>query len=100
MTVLGGQDGEVGGTVTISPDGPYYFGSKVTLTATPNADYEFDHWRSEPAQGANSAQIGADTDPVLEITVTEDVLYFANFKKSTVIVVPDEPKIFIPFVSR
>ncbi len=98
VTVLGGQDGEVGGTVTISPDGPYYFNSKVTLTAVPNSGYEFDHWSSEPAEEASSAQIGADTDPVLVITVTDDVLYFANFTKSAVPV--NEPKIFIPFVSR
>ncbi len=100
VTSLGGQGEEIAGTVTISPDGPYYFGSKVTLTAVPASGYEFDQWSSNPGPNAGSAQSGADTDPVIEITVTENVLYFANFKKITVIVVPDGPKIFIPFVSR
>jgi len=93
VTVLGGQGSEIGGTVAISPEGPYFFNSKVTLTATPSEGYHFSHWSADPTQLA-------ETNSTLEITVTEDVLYFANFEKDEVIVIEEDAKIFLPLISR
>lgn len=95
VTTVGGQGGDPGGTVTVSPQGPYHLGDEVTLTATPNDGYRFSHWTSEPAgEGAVSAETQDLTDPVLEVTVSEDVTYFAHFERL------DAPKVFLPLVSR
>jgi len=54
---------------TTTGDGTYQYGTKVTLTATPNACYEFVQWND------------GDTSATREITVTGNATYTATFKK-------------------
>lgn len=95
VTVIGGQGGAAGGTVTISPAGPYHYGDKVTLTAIPDDGYRFSHWTSEPlAETDRMFDLDEPTTPVLEITVDDDLLYNAHFERL------DAPKIFLPLINR
>lgn len=71
------QTGDVKYTVTVNANdatygtvtggGEYVEGTEVTLTATPNAGYQFDNWNDNT------------TDNPRTITVTGDVTYTANF---------------------
>jgi len=45
-----------GGTITASPDPPYYYNEIVTLTAIPNPGYSFDHWSGD-LTGTNNPDI-------------------------------------------
>jgi uncharacterized repeat protein (TIGR02543 family) len=45
-------DPVAGGSVAAVPTGPYYYGDVVTLTATQNTGYTFDHWSGD-ASGSN-----------------------------------------------
>lgn len=61
-----------GGTISVSPDGPYYSGNTVTLTATPDDGYLFVSWDGISASGA-----------VVEVTITSDLTVSATFSVST-----------------
>ena len=51
--------------------GRYYGNTSCTLTATPNAHYDFTNWKMD-----NSV---VSTDPTYTFTVTQDATYTANF---------------------
>ncbi|PKM75311.1 MAG: hypothetical protein CVU92_02100 [Firmicutes bacterium HGW-Firmicutes-17] len=65
------------GNGTVTGGGNIANGSKVTLTATPNAGYKFSQWIDQ-----NNAVVG--TSAVLNVTVTDNVNYTANFVPDTV----------------
>ena len=44
-----------GGSVDTSVNGAYYHGDTVTITATPDAGWYFDHWQIDGATAENSA---------------------------------------------
>ena len=56
---------------TVSGAGQYYGNTSCTLTATPNAHYDFANWKMD-----NSV---VSTDPTYTFTVTQDATYTANF---------------------
>ena len=56
------------GSGTVTGGGTYEYGKTVTLTATPNTNYEFIKWSDE------------NTDNPRTITVTEDKTYTAIFE--------------------
>ena len=64
LTVIAGK----GGTVNTEVNGEYSKGAKVTVTATPNADYTFVQWSD------------GNTNATREITITEDLILRAEFK--------------------
>jgi uncharacterized repeat protein (TIGR02543 family) len=70
------------GTVTTTPSGPYYYGDVVTLTATANPGYTFDHWSGD-ASGSN---------PVTTVTMDGNKTITAHFTQNvyllTIIVNP------------
>ncbi|KNZ42624.1 InlB B-repeat-containing protein [Acetobacterium bakii] len=65
------------GNGTVIGGGNVANGSKVTLTATPNAGYKFSQWTDE-----NTVVVG--TNPTLSITVTDNGKYTASFVPDTV----------------
>lgn len=56
---------------TVSGAGRYYGNTSCTLTATPNAHYDFANWKM-----GNSV---VSTDPTYTFTVTQNATYTANF---------------------
>ena len=56
---------------TVSGAGQYYGNTSCTLTATPNAHYDFTNWK------LGSSVVS--TDPTYTFTVTENASYTANF---------------------
>ncbi|MBQ5797803.1 MAG: S-layer homology domain-containing protein, partial [Firmicutes bacterium] len=60
---------------TISGTGSYTSGTAVTLTATPNTGYKFVNWTKDSVEVSTSASI--------EITVTGDAAYVANFQRNS-----------------
>ncbi len=56
---------------TVSGAGRYYGNTSCTLTATPNAHYDFANWKMD-----NSV---VSTDPTYTFTVTQNATYTANF---------------------
>lgn len=96
VDVLGGQGGEVGGRVEITPTtGPYYYGDVVTLTAIPNAGYRFVQWtRTEPTARVAPAGDFDPTKPTIEVPVTSSATYLAEF---AAIVAPRQ-NIFLPII--
>ncbi|MCB0064705.1 MAG: hypothetical protein KDE19_21425, partial [Caldilineaceae bacterium] len=93
--VTGQEQG--GGTVTAAPAGPYHYGARVTLTATPADGYVFGRWGiNENSVGEQSkAKERADVeDAVIVVTVTADATYTAYF-------IPQEvQRLFLPIVIR
>jgi len=64
------------GHVLISPKAPYSAGTVVTLVATPNPGYEFDHWGGwPPYPGVGS------TSSTLKLTMTADWWVVAAFRE-------------------
>jgi hypothetical protein len=58
------------GTIGLEPESDSYDeGTSVTITATPSADYQFDHWEGDVSGSANP----------LDITVTGDITVTAVF---------------------
>ena len=66
-------DPVTGGTVTTAPGGPYYYGDIVTITATANTGYTFDHWSGD-ASGSN---------PITTVTMTGNMAVTAHFTQNT-----------------
>ena len=77
ISVVGGTQYEITAEVnpadggTVSGAGQYYENTSCTLTATPNAHYDFTNWKID-----NSV---VSTDPTYTFTVTQDATYTANF---------------------
>jgi uncharacterized repeat protein (TIGR02543 family) len=65
-------DPDTGGTVSAVPGGPYYYGDVVTLTATANTGYTFDHWSGD-ASGSN---------PVTTVTMEGNKAVTAHFTQN------------------
>ncbi len=66
------------GTVTVSPEGPYTAGTEVTLTATPNEDYQFSQWligEDEFNDNPLTYTIEADTTVTPKFTSAGAILY-------------------------
>lgn len=86
--------GAGGGTVDVSPAGPYRHGDVVTLTAIPDAGYQFDHWAAADGTVSDSEATDgeADTDNPITINVTGDVTYTAHFS-----LLPTHP-VFLPLI--
>ncbi|MDO4808162.1 MAG: InlB B-repeat-containing protein [Coriobacteriales bacterium] len=103
-TITTAADPAEGGTVWVSPAGPYFAGDKVTLKATPNEGYEFIKWEiteateadvpeaDEPADDGPQADDSKDpfelpddlTKPEVIITVgAADITATAHFEKKT-----------------
>ena len=61
-----------GGEVAIAPAGPYHYNDSVTITATPNAGYEFVRWTKGNEVFATTA--------VYTFIVTESMDLLANFE--------------------
>jgi uncharacterized repeat protein (TIGR02543 family) len=64
-------DPVAGGSVGVVPGAPYYYGTVVTLTASANPGYGFDHWSGD-ASGSN---------PVVTVTMTGDKSVVAHFSQ-------------------
>jgi hypothetical protein len=64
-------DPSVGGSVSAVPSPPYYYGTVVTLTASANVGYSFDHWSGD-VSGSN---------PVASVTMDGDVSVVAHFSQ-------------------
>lgn len=63
-----------GGTITASPDPPYYYNDIVTLTAIPNSGYLFDHWSGDLTGTNNPELLLIDEDKSVTATfILEDV---------------------------
>jgi uncharacterized repeat protein (TIGR02543 family) len=65
-------DPETGGSVAAVPSPPYYYGTVVTLTASANPGYSFDHWSGD----------ASGTNPVTTVTMTGDKSVTANFTQN------------------
>ncbi|DAC72881.1 MAG TPA: hypothetical protein DSN98_03140 [Thermoplasmata archaeon] len=65
-------DPVAGGSVGAVPSPPYHYGDVVTLTASVNPGYGFDHWSGD-ASGSN---------PVVTVTMTGDKVVVAHFTQS------------------
>jgi uncharacterized repeat protein (TIGR02543 family) len=74
-------DPVAGGSVGAVPAPPYYYGAVVTLTASENPGYSFDHWSGD-ASGSN---------PVTTVTMTGDKSVVAHFvqKEYTLTIIVD-----------
>ena len=68
-------DPVVGGSVGAVPSPPYYYGTVVTLTASANPGYSFDHWSGD----------ASGTNPVTTVTMTGDRSVTAHFIQNTYI---------------
>ena len=77
ISVVGGTKYTIAATAnpsdggTVSGAGQYYGNTSCTLTATPNAHYDFTNWKL-----GNSV---VSTDPTYTFTVTGNATYVANF---------------------
>lgn len=77
ISIVGGTQYEITAEVnpadggTVSGAGQYYENTSCTLTATPNAHYDFTNWKMD-----NSV---VSTDPTYTFTVTQNATYTANF---------------------
>jgi uncharacterized repeat protein (TIGR02543 family) len=65
-------DPTAGGSVAAVPTPPYHYGDVVTLTATANPGYSFDHWSGDTS-GSNA---------VTTVTMTGDKAVTAHFTES------------------
>jgi hypothetical protein len=96
--VLGGQGAAAGGTVEITPAGPYFYGDVITLKAIPNAGYRFVQWtlnETNASVGPASANEFDPTNPTLEIPVTSSGTYLAEF---ALIELPSNQSLFLPLI--
>jgi uncharacterized repeat protein (TIGR02543 family) len=66
-------DPAAGGTVTVNPGPPYHNGDVVTLTATANNGYTFDHWSGD----------ASGTSPVTTVTMDGDKTVIAHFTQKS-----------------
>ena len=64
----------VGGTIEGGGTGRYAYGTEITLTAKPQADFEFDGWMVDGVKQSV-------TDPVLKWTITKTVTIKALFRE-------------------
>ncbi|RIK42591.1 MAG: hypothetical protein DCC55_08395 [Chloroflexi bacterium] len=71
------------GAVAVDPPGPYTPGQVVTLTATPEAGWEFTGW---------SGDLSGDENPI-EYTVTDNATITANFSQT-------DHQIYLPVIRR
>jgi lysophospholipase L1-like esterase len=62
------------GSVTRSNSGPYHLGDAITLTANPNAGWNFSCWSGALSGGANSATITVDDNEVVTATFVVSTL--------------------------
>ena len=60
---------------SMSGNGFYYQDTEVTLTASPNAGFEFEGWYNEQGEKL------PDETPELSLTVSQDVYYVARFNR-------------------
>jgi uncharacterized repeat protein (TIGR02543 family) len=65
-------DPVAGGSVGAVPSPPYYYGTVVTLTASVNPGYVFDHWSGD----------ASGTNPVTTVTMTGDKSVTAHFTQN------------------
>ena len=65
-------DPVAGGSVGAVPSPPYYYGTVVTLTASANPGYSFDHWSGD----------ASGTSPVATVTMTGDRSVTAHFTQN------------------
>jgi len=84
VDLVGGQAGAHGGQVTIAPAGPYHYGQEITLRAIPDAEAVFLGWDAAGTQSRIPAL-------VLDVTITEDLAFIANFATSR--------RIYLPLIS-
>jgi hypothetical protein len=57
-----------GGTITALPAPPYYYNDIVTLTATPNQGYTFDHWSGDLTGNQNPKTLLIDANKAVTAT--------------------------------
>ncbi len=57
-----------GGTVVVSPSGPYPYGAAVTVTATPTVGWHFVGWHGALSGQANPATLQIDSNKILTAT--------------------------------
>ncbi|HWR27282.1 MAG TPA: DUF2341 domain-containing protein, partial [Candidatus Thermoplasmatota archaeon] len=73
LTLTTTSDPPQGGTITASPDPPYYYNDIVTLTATPNPGYLFDHWSGDLSGSTNPTTITMNANKAVTATfILED----------------------------
>ena len=74
-----------------TPNGKYYYGQDVTITATPETGYDFDFWSGDVPEQQNSTnpeaikdgkplQVGNANNPLV-IIMNSDKTIYANYKK-------------------
>jgi hypothetical protein len=61
-----------GGTITALPTPPYHYNDIVTLTATPNQGYAFDHWSGDLTGNQNPDTLLIDANKAVTATFTSE----------------------------
>jgi len=91
-----GQGGG-GGTVDLSPAGPYRYGDQVTLTAIPAPGYQFERWSTaaNTISDRAAAEEMADTENPLTVEIKGDIAYTAHFSAQ-----PPAYQLFLPLIIR
>jgi hypothetical protein len=82
------------GTVIKNPDQLWYtYGQVITLTASPNAGWSFDHWDGDLSGTTNPTTITMNSDATVTATFTQNhyVLTITINGEGTVIKDPDQP---------
>lgn len=62
MTLLTFNSPPAGGTITASPNPPYFYNDIVTLTAVPTTGYSFDHWSGDLTGTTNPQTLIMNSD--------------------------------------
>jgi uncharacterized repeat protein (TIGR02543 family) len=66
-------DPVVGGSVDAVPSPPYYYGDVVTLTASANPGYTFDHWSGDASGTSLTTTVTMDSDKTVTAHFTQNV---------------------------
>jgi uncharacterized repeat protein (TIGR02543 family) len=66
-------DPAIGGSVSVVPAPPYYYGMVVTLTATGNPGYSFDQWSGDASGFSSVVSVTMDGDRSVVAHFTQDV---------------------------
>jgi len=82
-----------GGTITITPEGPYHYGDVVLLTANTKVGYTFAGWNGDVTSTSNPVTLTMDADKTVTALFTpiEYTLDIPITGSGTVIRIPNKP---------